>query len=630
MKFLSKMPFELMNSIQDFIDSHFLVRSYNDNGVCLIVTKYFRGVILENYARGTSLRISRIFLLFLLIFSPSVIEPFASVILASPGLDFTIEPVTSSQTQWNEGESVVIRARIKNTGDITIPAGEADAIFWVITPSGSLLIDGFDTSSQSIGPGKTYVFESSWDSSGRELGWYDVKVEVSVSVEGTVIEKDKTQNDVFQLVEEPPFDFSVSVSPSSQTVEQGGYVEYTVTVTLESGSSQTVSLDLSGLPSDVGVHSFSPSSGEPDFTSTLSIGVLGEAPFGEYTLTVTGTGGGVSKSDTCTLKVNPPPEKWHFGDPSPSSRTVQAGDTVTFSVPVNLESGSPTVTLDDLVDPDGVVSSYSYDPSSGSPDFTTTLTVTISESASPGTYEIYAHGSSSKWSETSPAMTIIVPEPSFYITAPSSLNIIQGESTEVTVTVHSEDKFSGSIDLALVWNVERPSWVTDDGFSPNPVSVLSGGSSSSILTVTVSDSASPGTYITTIVGTSGNLNYEKTVNVIVKSATIVEEEQMMIDSVEITSASGRKGCFVVGAKDTIKILLRDTMGNPVTGEEERSGLKIFSMKGDYVINPQKIRKLPNLLSQILKYEREYLIKIRLVYVEHRIRQNVEDLYRATI
>ncbi|GAC1594051.1 MAG: hypothetical protein NVS4B10_01320 [Myxococcales bacterium] len=77
----------------------------------------------------------------------------------------------------------------------------------------------------------------------------------------------------------PTPDFSLSTSPTSQTITPGASTSYTVTVT--------------------------PSGG---FTgSTLSVTTSTTTPTGSYPLTITGTSGTLSRTTSVTLVVNAPP-----------------------------------------------------------------------------------------------------------------------------------------------------------------------------------------------------------------------------------------------------------------------------------------------------------------------------------
>jgi hypothetical protein len=101
-------------------------------------------------------------------------------------------------------------------------------------------------------------------------------------------------------------DFSVSVSPSSNTVARPGSVTYNVTLTSLNGFSGNVNLSVSGLPSQTS-GSFNPTSVSlaPNGTgnSTLTITAQRNGPRGTFTLTVTGTNGSTSHSQTVTLVV---------------------------------------------------------------------------------------------------------------------------------------------------------------------------------------------------------------------------------------------------------------------------------------------------------------------------------------
>ncbi|MGA2791717.1 MAG: hypothetical protein ABSF00_13250 [Candidatus Bathyarchaeia archaeon] len=98
-------------------------------------------------------------------------------------------------------------------------------------------------------------------------------------------------------------DFQINVSPPSQTVLQGETTSYAVNVAGLNGFNSQVSLSLSGLPSGAN-GGFSNPSGAPDFASTLTVVLSGDVATGSYTLTVTGSGGGLSHVANLVLTVN--------------------------------------------------------------------------------------------------------------------------------------------------------------------------------------------------------------------------------------------------------------------------------------------------------------------------------------
>ena len=110
--------------------------------------------------------------------------------------------------------------------------------------------------------------------------------------------------DIAVTVSAAAFDFTVDASPTPQIVNQGQSVTYGVTVSLTSGTGQTVDLSIAGLPADT-TYTFSPASGTPTYASTLTVQTSSTTPTGTFTLTITGSGGGVARSKTVTLQVNP-------------------------------------------------------------------------------------------------------------------------------------------------------------------------------------------------------------------------------------------------------------------------------------------------------------------------------------
>jgi len=97
-------------------------------------------------------------------------------------------------------------------------------------------------------------------------------------------------------------DFSISVSPSSQTVRRRSRTAYTITVTPMGPFSSNVTFTLTGLPARIN-SSFNPTSVTGSGTSTLTISPKPNAPIGTYTLTVKGSGGGTTHSASVTLVV---------------------------------------------------------------------------------------------------------------------------------------------------------------------------------------------------------------------------------------------------------------------------------------------------------------------------------------
>lgn len=102
------------------------------------------------------------------------------------------------------------------------------------------------------------------------------------------------------------FDFSLSRNPISGKITQGQSATSSIKATLVDGKTQTVQLSVSGCPASTSC-SLNPTSGNPTFYSTLTILTSSTTPLGTYSITISGVGGGKTRTTAYTLTVNPIP-----------------------------------------------------------------------------------------------------------------------------------------------------------------------------------------------------------------------------------------------------------------------------------------------------------------------------------
>jgi hypothetical protein len=96
-----------------------------------------------------------------------------------------------------------------------------------------------------------------------------------------------------------PPDFSLSASPTSQSVRQGAAASYTVTITQLNGFTGSVTLSVSGQPSGSTV-TLTPNPATT--TSTMKVQTV-TGVRGTFTLTISGVSGGLSHTTTAKLTV---------------------------------------------------------------------------------------------------------------------------------------------------------------------------------------------------------------------------------------------------------------------------------------------------------------------------------------
>jgi len=180
-------------------------------------------------------------------------------------------------------------------------------------------------------------------------------------------------------------DFSISISPAAQILAPGGGTNYTVTIGALNGFATNVSLSATGLP-DGATAGFSPATVTNSGASTLTIATTGSTPIGSYPISVVGTTGILSHTNTTTLVVS-----GFMLSAAPSSQTVNAGADTNFTVTVTTNGAfSGTVNLGFSSLPSGV--SASFDSSSLAQSGIATLTVNTTSNTASGNYPLTLSG----------------------------------------------------------------------------------------------------------------------------------------------------------------------------------------------------------------------------------------------
>ncbi|HEX7836986.1 MAG TPA: proprotein convertase P-domain-containing protein [Kofleriaceae bacterium] len=140
-------------------------------------------------------------------------------------------------------------------------------------------------------------------------------------------------------------DFSITVTPTSQTVAAGSSTTYTVNTAVTAGSAQTVNLTVAGLPAGV-TGTFSPTSVTAGGSSTLTVTVPSTTGGGTTSFTITGTGTSATHTASASLTV---------------TNNNQA-PTVSITSPTNGATVSGTITVSaNAADADGTVASVRFD-----------------------------------------------------------------------------------------------------------------------------------------------------------------------------------------------------------------------------------------------------------------------------
>jgi hypothetical protein len=283
----------------------------------------------------------------------------------------------------------------------------------------------------------------------------------------------------------PSPDFSLSVSPASQSVVPGATTgSYVVTPVAVNGWSGTLTYSVTaGLP--VGATAYVAGNA---ITVATTTGVAA----GSRSLTIQGTDGTLTHTVGATLVVAGADFSLSV---SPASQTVMPGN----------KTGNYTMTATAL---NGWTGTVTYSVTAGLPTGATAqvsgnvITVSTVTSVTPGSYNFTIQGTDGVRTHTVTA-TLVVSSPTFGIVfGPSSGNVARPSGSAVVtttyqVTVTSIGGFSGTV------NLTAGGATTGISLAMSSPSVAAGGSVT--LTATVTSSAKKGNHTLTVTGTSGSI-----------------------------------------------------------------------------------------------------------------------------
>lgn len=201
---------------------------------------------------------------------------------------------------------------------------------------------------------------------------------------------------------------------------------------------------------------------------------------------------------------------------NPTSLSFLQGSSATSTITVSSQNGfTGTVSLSAMSSPSALTTSLkpsSFTVSPGTPQ-TSTLSVNSTITTPTGPYTITitgTNGTAGPSHTTNISVTII--SPNFSVTdSPASLGVIQGSTgNTTTIMLASLHGFAGTVSLSATSSQTGLLTI----FNPTSVTLMSGGSGTSAMTVSTS-STRPGFYSITINGTSGATTNSTTLDVTV-------------------------------------------------------------------------------------------------------------------
>jgi len=326
-------------------------------------------------------------------------------------------------------------------------------------------------------------------------------------------------------------DFSIVITPGSQSHYGPGNVTYYVAVSSSGGFSGQVLLTATITGAAPGFLPNPPVyppmvTPPPNGVAHAVVVVWIKDPSGYtgfHSITVTGSSGGVVH--TYSAQLNIASDQGEFSLYSNLwSYTMHPGETIYYGLKVFGVAGyTGSVILYATGGPaigatmyfNGTYLSMSID-SLASTNYVT-FSVSTTSAVDPGSYPIAITGSSSSVTHTYYVILVVEATGDFSIAASSdTLSVNQGESGTATITVASTGGFASKTNLKWEWVGTTPSGVTPS-LSPTSITPTSGGSKTSTLKIETTSSATLGTFKVMVTGTSYPKVHNVNVTVEIKS-----------------------------------------------------------------------------------------------------------------
>ena len=204
-----------------------------------------------------------------------------------------------------------------------------------------------------------------------------------------------------------------------------------------------------------------------------------------------------------TLKVLPSGRDFYLS-PSSLSMTIRPGSSATSTVYVKSNDNfAGTVSLLAPNPPSGLTPTLN--PSSVSPPLNGTVpsvfNLTVSASKAPGVYYAWIAGYNGSVTHSFRVSVTVVGAPDFSIaTTTNSIILLQGAAGIATITIGSFNGFSGNVSLSDTLSPNGPVVL----LNPSTVTIGSGASATSVLTVSTSATTSPSNYTITVIAINPN------------------------------------------------------------------------------------------------------------------------------
>ncbi len=400
--------------------------------------------------------------------------------------------VTVADFSISAPSSLTVFKGSPQTSTITLSSlnGFAGTVSLTTSASPSGITASVNPTSVTLSPGGTGT--SSLTLSSTTIGTY------TITITGTTASLSHAAIINVQVVSSP--DFSVTASPATVTFPVGSTGSSTVTLASLNGFAGSLTLSWAVTPASGLLATCTPTSlALTSGSSATSNCSFASSTTGNYAVTVNATNGTSTNSAVITVNVS------EFSvSASPASSAILASGPGSSTITLTSLNGfSGTVSLA-LSTPSGLTASLSQSILVLNSGGTATSNLSFS-STTVGNYVLNVTSTSGSISHAV-AVTVYVRDFSVN-TNVSSLTLAHGSSGTVTINLASINGFTGTVSLSAVCSPSGPKL----NLSSSTISLTSGGSGTSALSIRTLRRTTPGSYAITITANSGGVSHTVTV-----------------------------------------------------------------------------------------------------------------------
>lgn len=299
-----------------------------------------------------------------------------------------------------------------------------------------------------------------------------------------------------RLTVAPVPDFSLALVPDTLSVTRGTSGSVTVNLTRQNGFTGEATVSLANPPAGVSAAPVTLAPG--DSSAALTLNVSGSAALGSQTLTVQGTGLGLTRTAALSLSVTPVPGfavALEFGP----TLSLNQGSNTRHNLSITRTGGfvgTVTLALEGAILGSGssrIQHSFGVNPDSGGGSY---LDLTVGSSVPEGVYPLTLRGTSGSLVQTY-NISLTVTRPPFSLSlSPNRITVPRGQSRTITVNITRDPGFTNPI----TFTTATINGLTQT-FSPNPAP-----GTSTTLTISAAAAAPLGDFFPTMGSTGQNPN----------------------------------------------------------------------------------------------------------------------------